>query len=88
MKIKEGFILRKIANSDMVVPIGNNIADFNGIITLNESAVFLWKRLLEGSEVLLMAKALIEEYDISSELAQADAKQFIEKLKQANIIEE
>lgn len=33
MKIKENFILRKIAGDDVVVPIGENIADFNGAIT-------------------------------------------------------
>jgi len=87
MKIKEGFILRKIANSDMVVPIGNNIADFNGIISLNGSAVFLWKHLQEGSEIPLMVKAMMEEYNISSEIAQEDTEHFITTLKQANILE-
>ena len=88
MKIKDGFILRKIANSDMVVPVGNNIADFNGIISLNETATFLWSRLKEGTEIPLMVDALIEEYDISRILATEDVEHFVTKLQQANILEE
>ena len=88
MKIKDGFILRKIANSDMVVPVGNNIADFNGIISLNETAAFLWNRLKEGTEIPLMVDALIEEYDISRILATEDVEHFVTKLQQANILEE
>ena len=88
MKIKDGFILRKIANSDMVVPVGNNIADFNGIISLNETAAFLWSSLKEGTEIPLMVDALIEEYDISRILATEDVEHFVTKLQQANILEE
>lgn len=40
MKIKDSFILRKIAGEDMVVPVGESIADFNGAISLNETAAF------------------------------------------------
>lgn len=88
MKIKEGYILRKIANSDMVVPIGNNIADFNGIISLNESAAFLWRRLKEGSEIPLLADTLVKEYDINRELAQKDVEHFVAQLWKSNILEE
>lgn len=87
MKIKEGFILRKIANNDMVVPIGNNIADFNGIISLNESAAFLWKRLKEGAELQQLAETLTKEYNINREQAEVDAEDFIERLQKAELLE-
>ena len=88
MKIKEGFILRKIADADIVVPIGNNIADFNGIITLNETAVFLWKLLKDGAEQPDMVEALMKEYEISRELAQTDIDNFVERLNQSDLLME
>ena len=42
MKIKDGFAKRNIAGSDIVVPIGENAKEFNGMITLNETGGFLW----------------------------------------------
>ncbi len=87
MKIKEGFILRKIADTDMVIPIGDNIAYFNGIISLNETAAFLWKKLSEGSEPSILSEELIEIYHISREQAEEDTNHFISQLQVSNILE-
>ncbi len=88
MKIKEGFILRKIANADMVIPIGKNIADFNGVISLNETAAFLWSKLKDEIELNNLVEELRKEYEISRELAQKDVEQFISELMQANMLEQ
>ncbi len=47
MRRKDGYILRTIAGSNVLVPIGNEIANFNGVISLNDSAKFLWENLKE-----------------------------------------
>lgn len=87
MKIKDGYILRKIANTDMVVPVGNNIADFNGIISLNGTATFLWRILKEGSQIPVMAEMLMKYYSVSKEVARKDTENFVMQLKEANILE-
>lgn len=87
MKIKEGFALRKIAEEDIVIPIGNNIADFNGVVRLNESAAFLWKKLQEEIIKDDLIKALIKEYKIDEDLAIKDVEQFINILEQNKVIE-
>ena len=88
MKMREGLVLRRIADLDVVIPIGNNIADFNGIISLNETAAFLWKRLTLKEELPQIVDALIEEYDVNPEIARKDIELFIEQLTQANIVTE
>ena len=45
MKIKDNFILRKVADSYVVVPVGKLTLDFNGIINLNETGAFLFELL-------------------------------------------
>ncbi|MCC3869647.1 PqqD family protein [Terrisporobacter mayombei] len=87
MKIKEGFILRKIAGEDIVVPIGNNIADFNGVIRLNESAAFLWRELQEEISKKDLVNKLKSEYDIGEELAVNDVEDFIKILEENNALE-
>jgi len=86
MKIKEGFILRKIADSDIVVPVGDNIANFNGVVMLNETATFLWDLLKEGTELRLLTEALSMEYQISWEVAQKDTERFISQLQEAQML--
>ena len=87
MKIKDGFILRKIAGEDIVVPIGNNIADFNGVIRLNESAAFLWKVLQEEISKVDLVNSLIEEYGIDKSLATNDVEGFLNILEEHKAIE-
>lgn len=87
MKIKEGYILRKIAGEDVVIPIGGNIANFNGVIRLNESAAFLWKKVQEEVDKEYLINSLIEEYEIDSELATNDVDSFINTLVEHQAIE-
>ena len=87
MKIKENFILRKIAGDDVVVPIGENIADFNGVITLNETAALLWKELETGSTREELKASLCKEYDVPEEKAYKDIDKFVNILKEHGILE-
>lgn len=88
MKIKDGFTVRKIANSYMAIPIGTRTKDVKGIVALSETGAFIW-RLLENdiSEDQLVRK-LIEEYDVSKERASADVASFLEWLKEQEWIDE
>ena len=49
MKITEGFLLRKVANQSVVMPMGKKAFDFNRAITLNETAAFLWAVPIQGT---------------------------------------
>ena len=88
MKIKENFLLRQVAGSWLVMPIGQEMLDFNGIITLNETGAFLWQRLQEGADIEELATALTGEYKVSLEEARADIKEFCGKLTRFGCIED
>ena len=56
MKLKEGFMLKEVAGSYIVIPVGQ--VDFTAMITVNETGAFLWEQLMDGSGVEeLCAKA-------------------------------
>ena len=59
MKVKDGFGLRAIAGSNIVVPVGAATAQFNGMITLNDSGAFLWRELEKGADVDSLTEALL-----------------------------
>lgn len=87
MKIKKGFMLREVAGNFVVVAVGEASKKFNGVINLNESGAFLWKKLADGIEKEKLIDALLEEYEVSKEIATADIEKFIAKLKEADILE-
>ena len=87
MKIKDGFVLRSIAGTHVVGPSGDNCLNFNGMITLNDSAAFLWRLLQEGSDVEAMTKALLAEYEVDEETARTCSENFLKKLVEAKCVE-
>lgn len=87
MKIKENFVLRKVAGTYAVLALAEATVDFNGLLTLNESGVMLWKLIENGSTKEELAKALTEEYEVSFDEALADVNEFLEKLNKAGCLE-
>ena len=88
-KIKEGFILRKCANSEIVVPVGENMVKYkNVMITLSGSARLLWDELVKGCDEKALVAKLLEEYDVSEEIASRDVALFVEKLRQAALLDD
>ena len=49
MKIKDGFILREVAGSFVVVAVGKRAGEFNGVINLNQTSAFMWRMLEKGA---------------------------------------
>lgn len=87
MKIKEGFMLRNVAENNVVVAVGKATLDFSGLITLNTSGAFLWSLMQNDTSIDEMAKKMCEVYDVDFETAKADINDFADKLKGAGIIE-
>lgn len=87
MKIKEGFILRKVADSNVVVAVGARAKEFNGIINLSESSAFIWKILEKGAEKEDLVEALLNEYKADREVVENDVERFINKIKEAGLVE-
>ena len=87
MKTKENFVLRQVAGSWVVLSIADATVDFNGMLTLNESGLMLWKLLEQGSTREALAKALTDEYDVTYEQALIDVDEYLEKLNRAGCID-
>ena len=87
MKVKSDFVLRKISDSYVVVPVGDSVVDFSGLINLNESGAILFKLLQNGAEEADLVDALLKEYKVDREVAEADVKKFVAKVKDTDILE-
>ena len=88
MKIKEGFVLREVAGSYVVVAVGKASFKFKGLINLNETGAFLFKAIDAGvaSEEELVNR-IMSEYEIDYDRAKKDVNSFVEKLRGAGVIE-
>ena len=88
MKAKKGFILRQIADENILMPIGDTIAKFDGTVLLNDVSAFIWKKLQTpvAREDLLIA--ILDEYDVDEATAAADLDTLLEKFRSYGVIED
>lgn len=88
MKIREGYTLRSIVNSWIVIPTGPNAADFTEMLKLNDSAALVWKRLESDIEKEDLVSMLVSEYGIDQATASADVEDILSIFKGKGLIVE
>ena len=79
MRIKEGFIIKKLGQGYVVVTVGQASKEFNGMIRLNPAGAFLWESIQNGSDTKdKLIKAMLERYeDLDETIAEADLNEFL-----------
>jgi len=88
MKTRKGYTLRALGKEYILVAEGLEAVDFTRMISMNESAGFLWKAVEDKDfETETLVKLLMEEYGITQEMAEKDVASLLQTWKEANIIE-
>ena len=89
MKIKNDFVLREVCGETVVFGEGRKAIDFGKIITLNESAAWLWNEAKAQGDFTAesLAARLCEEYDVTAAEARASVTELLEKWDEAGVIE-
>lgn len=87
MYISENFIMRTVAGENIIVPIGDEASQFQGLITVNESGAFLWK-LLQNENISeeSIKQAFREEYGVDEKTADNDVDEFLHILRMRKIL--
>jgi len=86
MEIKKQLIKRKIGQDLILVPVGKTVYESNGLFILNELGSFIWDLLPNAETEAEICNAVLEEYDVSAEEASADIAEFLNKLRDMNIL--
>ena len=88
MKIASGFVRRTVGDSYMVVPVGMRTRDIPGVIALSESGALLWEKLELDANKDELVEALLDEYEVERDQAEADVDAFVSELRSKGILEE
>ncbi len=87
MKIKDGFVLRKVPGMNLVMPTGKNVKAFNGSLMLNDTGAFIFECLQKGSTPEETAQALTQEYDVALDTANTDVQNTVNALIETGVAE-
>lgn len=89
MKIKKGYILRTVCGENVIVGEGLDAINFGRMLSLNETAAFLWKKAMECGDFTAdsLAAALCQEYDVDQAQALNDVKETLDNWTKLGVIE-
>ncbi len=89
MKQKEGFVLRDVCGEQVIVGEGLGTIDFGKLISLNETAAWLWKKAHELGDFNTdsLTAALCEEYEVKEDTARKDVEKIVKEWETLGIVE-
>ena len=87
MKLKKQLVKRNIAGDVILVPVGDSSLTLKGLMTLNETAEFIWDSLKEDITEEEILKLILLEYDVEEALAKKDLDEFISVLKEKDLLD-
>lgn len=85
-KIKSGYVLREIEGEFLAIPFAPELNSAN-IIILNPVSGLLWERLQTECTLSQLVIAVTENFTIDATTAQADIMEFLQILKDNNMLE-
>ena len=86
MRVNNHMLLRQIAGENVLIPVGEMINTFHGIMSLNGSGLLLWQTLQHDCSEEELVAAVLEAYDVDAETAAKDVREFLVQLEQANVL--
>jgi len=87
MKIRDGFILRTIADTHIVVPVADRVIEFKGMITLNDVSVEIWNFLQIDRSYDDVLEYMLSIYEIDRETATNDLNELLDQMENGGVLE-
>ena len=80
-------MLREIAGDYILIPVGKTALEMNGMITMDEVGVTIWKGIDEEKTEEEILREILDTYEVDEDTARADLEEFLGKLKDAGLVE-
>ena len=88
MQLRGEFVVRQLMDDTIAVPVGETARQLNGIILLNNVSRVIWQQLQVGTSLENIVAAVTATFDVSPEEAREDILEFLNKLRQAQLLDE
>ena len=86
MKKTEGYIVKRLEDEYLVLPTGKRTEEVNEVISLSETAGFIYLRAEEAQNIDELAQIVGKEYGIDSSEVYEDVKSVVKTLQDKRIL--
>ena len=88
MKLRGEFVVRRVLDDIVAVPVGESVLRVGGMIMLNEVSRVIWQCLEQDVTEEEILKAVTDAFAVSPEEAREDIREFLDKLRKMQLLEE
>ena len=88
MKLCGEFVVRKVMDHTVAIPVGQTALELNGMILLNDVSKVIWGCLEQGTDIERTVTAVTDAFEVSAEEAREDILEFWDKLRKLRLLEE
>lgn len=88
MKLCGEFVVRQVMDNTVAVPVGQTALELNGMILLNDVSKVIWDCLGQDTTLDAIVTAVTDAFEVSTQEAQADILEFLDKLRTLQLLEE
>lgn len=88
MKKTNHFVLRKLGDETVLIPRGRMAEEINGVITLSDTAAFIYNMAAKAADFEELAMWLSNKYGVTPEESREDLRETLEQMKKNGMLEE
>lgn len=87
MKINPNYVLKTIVDETVIIPTGKEVQYFNGLISTNEVAGFIWQNIEKCETPEEMINKVTGNFDVDRKTVEEDVICFLNTLREVGMIE-
>lgn len=88
MRLRGEFVVRQVMDDTVVLPVGETALQLNSMILLNDVSRVIWQQLEQGTTLAQLVSAVTDAFDVSPAEAREDILEFLNNLRQAQLLED
>ena len=88
MKLRGEYIVRKVMDDIVAIPVGQTVLQRNDMILLNDVSKIIWDCLEQGMDVEDIVSAVTDAFDVSADEARTDIVEFCSQLRSLQLLED
>ena len=86
MKKTEGYIIKKLEDEYVVLPLGKRAEEVNEVISLSETAGFMYLHADEADSVDELAELVSKEYEVEKSVVYEDVESVVKTLQTKGLL--
>lgn len=88
MKLKNDFVMTKLGENSVLVPVGDAAQHLHAVVRLNETAAFIVDELRWDTSREMIVDAVLMQYDVERDVADENVGAVLDRLREIGALAE